>query len=430
MRQAQTYFLIGLKVMNKFLLILILSVAAQSNELAFKDIKEASDGSINISFGLEKVSYINSYTLENPSRLVFDINQANVKAPINEIYNYPIKKIRASNEKDNTRIVIDLYDFVYWWKPTQLQTEEGVVLNLRLKNNKNLKAVTRDIVVAIDAGHGGKYPGAVGPNNILEKDVTLLISKELERTLRDTRGYQPVMIRGGDETIDLNDRYQNARKMGADIFISIHADGFRLSSVKGASVFIWSDEASSTIARNLSEKQRKRIQADINNLEPSDFNEDLARKLYPEIYEKKVNQSKILGTKILDQLKRDPYTKIHKKNVEFADFRVLKSIDIPSVLVESGFITNPEDAERLKGKAGRRMIARSIFLGIHNYFLENPIKGTIVENKPEFLSYKIQKGDVLSEIAIRFGVSVESIDKNNKLNNRPIYPGQILKIYI
>ena len=416
--------------MNKFLLILILSVAAQSNELAFKDIKEASDGSINISFGLEKVSYINSYTLENPSRLVFDINQANVKAPINEIYNYPIKKIRASNEKDKTRLVIDLYDFVYWWKPTQLQTEEGVVLNLRLKNNKNLKAVTRDIVVAIDAGHGGKYPGAVGPNNILEKDVTLLISKELERTLRDTRGYQPVMIRGGDETIDLNDRYQNARKMGADIFISIHADGFRLSSVKGASVFIWSDEASSTIARNLSEKQRKRIQADIKNLEPSDFNEDLARKLYPEIYEKKVNQSKILGTKILDQLKRDPYTKIHKKNVEFADFRVLKSIDIPSVLVESGFITNPEDAERLKGKAGRRMIARSIFLGIHNYFLENPIKGTIVENKPEFLSYKIQKGDVLSEIAIRFGVSVESIDKNNKLNNRPIYPGQILKIYI
>ena len=419
MRQAQTYFLIGLKVMNKFLLILILilSVAAQSNELVFKDIKETSDGSINISFGLEKVSYINSYTLENPSRLVFDINQANVKAPINEIYNYPIKKIRASNEKDKTRLVIDLYDFVYWWKPTQLQTEEGVVLNLRLKNNKNLKAVTRDIVVAIDAGHGGKYPGAVGPNNILEKDVTLLISKELERTLRDTRGYQPVMIRGGDETIGLNDRYQNARKMGADIFISIHADGFRLSSVKGASV-------------NLSEKQRKRIQADINNLEPSDFNEDLARKLYPEIYEKKVNQSKILGTKILDQLKRDPYTKIHKKNVEFADFRVLKSIDIPSVLVESGFITNPEDAERLKGKAGRRMIARSIFLGIHNYFLENPIKGTIVENKPEFLSYKIQKGDVLSEIAIRFGVSVESIDKNNKLNNRPIYPGQILKIYI
>ena len=416
--------------MNKFLLILILSLAAQSNELVFKEIKQASDGSINVLFGLEKVSYINSYTLQNPSRLVFEINQSSVKAPIDEIYNYPIRKIRASNEEDKTRIVIDLYDFVYWWKPTQLQTDEGVLLNLKLKTDRNLKAMTRDIVVAIDAGHGGKYPGAVGPNNILEKDVTLLISKELERTLRDTNGYKPVMIRSGDETIGLNDRFQNARKMGADIFISIHADGFRLSSVKGASVFIWSDEASSTIARNLSEKQRKRIQADINNLQPSDFNEDLARELYPKIYENKISQSKILGTKILDQLKRDPYTKIHKKNVEFADFRVLKSIDIPSVLVESGFITNPEDAQRLKGKPGRRMIARSIFLGIHNYFLENPIIGTIIENNPEFLSYKIQKGDVLSEIAIRFGVSVESIDKNNNLNNKPIYPGQILKIYI
>lgn len=416
--------------MNKFLLILILSLAAQSNELVFKEIKQASDGSINVLFGLEKVSYINSYTLQNPSRLVFEINQSNVKAPIDEIYNYPIRKIRASNEEDKTRIVIDLYDFVYWWKPTQLQTDEGVLLNLKLKTDRNLKAMTRDIVVAIDAGHGGKYPGAVGPNNILEKDVTLLISKELERTLRDTNGYKPVMIRSGDETIGLNDRFQNARKMGADIFISIHADGFRLSSVKGASVFIWSDEASSTIARNLSEKQRKRIQADINNLQPSDFNEDLARALYPKIYENKISQSKILGTKILDQLKRDPYTKIHKKNVEFADFRVLKSIDIPSVLVESGFITNPEDAQRLKGKPGRRMIARSIFLGVHNYFLENPIIGTIIENNPEFLSYKIQKGDVLSEIAIRFGVSVESIDKNNNLNNKPIYPGQILKIYI
>ena len=416
--------------MNKFLLILILSLAAQSNELVFKEIKQVSDGSINVLFGLEKVSYINSYTLQNPSRLVFEINQSSVKAPIDEIYNYPIRKIRASNEEDKTRIVIDLYDFVYWWKPTQLQTDEGVLLNLKLKTDRNLKAMTRDIVVAIDAGHGGKYPGAVGPNNILEKDVTLLISKELERTLRDTNGYKPVMIRSGDETIGLNDRFQNAREMGADIFISIHADGFSLSSVKGASVFIWYDEASSTIARNLSEKQRKRIQADINNLQPSDFNEDLARALYPKIYENKISQSKILGTKILDQLKRDPYTKIHKKNVEFADFRVLKSIDIPSVLVESGFITNPEDAQRLKGKPGRRMIARSIFLGIHNYFLENPIIGTIIVNNPEFLSYKIQKGDVLSEIAIRFGVSVESIDKNNNLNNKPIYPGQILKIYI
>ena len=257
-----------------------------------------------------------------------------------------------------------------------------------------------------------------------------MIAKELQRTLRDTEGYQAVLIRGDDSTVSLNDRYQNARKYGADAFISIHADGFRLASVKGASVFIWSDESSSSVARNLSDKERKRIQAQIKNIKSYDFNEDAARELYPNTYKKKVDQSKMLGSKILDQLKRDPYTKIHKQNVEYADFRVLKSVDIPSVLVESGFITNPEDAKRLKTKAGRRMIARSIFLGIHNYFKETPVSGSILEDYSNYLNYKIQKGDVLSEIAIRFGVTVESIKKINELGDRPIYPGQIIKINI
>ena len=238
------------------------------------------------------------------------------------------------------------------------------------------------------------------------------------------------MIREGDETVALNDRYQRARQYAADIFISIHADGFRLESVKGASVFIWSEEASSSVARNLSEKQRKRIQADIKNIMEDDFNEDAARKAYPEIYKQKIKDSEILGEKILNELKKDPYTKIHKKNVEYADFRVLKSIDIPSVLVESGFMTNPEDAERLKGKPGRRMIARSIFLGIHNYFLENPLEGTFVEDNPDYLNYEIQKGDVLSEIAIRFGVTVQSISELNNLENKSIFPGQIIRINI
>ena len=267
-------------------------------------------------------------------------------------------------------------------------------------------------------------------NNVLEKDITLLIAKELQRTLRDTEGYQAVLIRSDDSTVSLNDRYQNARKFGADAFVSIHADGFRLESVKGASVFIWSDKSSSSVARNLSDKERKRIQAQIKNIKSYDFNEDAARELFPETYKKKVDQSKMLGSKILDQLKRDPFTKIHKKNVEYADFRVLKSVDIPSVLVESGFITNPEDAKRLKTKAGRRMIARSIFLGIHNYFKETPVSGSILEGYSNYLNYKIQKGDVLSEIAIRFGVTVESIKKINELGDRPIYPGQIIKINI
>jgi N-acetylmuramoyl-L-alanine amidase len=415
--------------MYKFLPILIFNYFIYANEIAFVGIDEQKDGEINISLILDKVAYINSYSLEDPSRLVLEINDAHSKESISEIYNYPIKQIKSNKDGDHIKIVIDLYDNVFWRKPIQEVTDSGVLLNLKLSKDKSIKQNTRDIIVAIDAGHGGKYPGAVGPNNILEKDVTLLIAKELERTLCDTKGYHPVMIRDGDQTVSLNDRFQSARRYGADIFISIHADGFRLSSVKGASVFIWSEEASSTIARNLSDTKRERILAEIKNLKPTDYNEDYAREQYPEVYEKKIKQSKILGSKILDQLKRDPFTKIHKKNVEYADFRVLKSINIPSVLVESGFITNPEDAARLKGKPGRRMIARSIFLGINNYFIENPISGTLINENTDHLKYTIQKGDVLSEIAIRFGVTVESINQKNKLNNKPIYPGQTLKIY-
>ena len=413
-----------------FLISFLFISFVNSNELTFNEVIEKDDKSVEISFLLEKVSLVKSYSLNTPSRLVLDIYDTKLKEDINISYNYPIKKIRSISEGDTSRIVIDLYENIFWEKPTQVQTKNGVMLTLVTKRIKNLENSIRDIVIAIDAGHGGKYPGAVGPNNILEKDVTLLIAKELERTLRDTSGYYPVMIRSNDETIDLNSRYQEARKKGADAFISIHADGFRLESVKGASVFIWSDEASSTVARNLSEKQRKRIQADIKNLKDDDFNEDRARNNYPEMYKNKIDQSQILGTKILEQLKRDPYTKIHKQNVEYADFRVLKSVDIPSVLVESGFITNPEDAARLKGKAGRRMIARSIFLGIHNYFKQEPISNTTIEMNPDMVLYEIQKGDVLSEISIRFGVTVDSIIKLNNLNGQPIFPGQILKINI
>ena len=417
--------------MNKLsLFLLMLSSLIYSNEISFYDVKDSDDQSTEISFLLNKVSFIKSYSLINPSRIVIDVYQSDLKKDIQKKYNYPIKQIRASSKGDLTRIVIDLYEYVNWSKPTQEKIDDGVLLKINLKKNKDIANNIRDIIVAIDPGHGGKDPGAVSSNNVLEKDITLLIAKELQRTLRDTEGYQAVLIRSDDSTVSLNDRYQNARKYGADAFISIHADGFRLASVKGASVFIWSDESSSSVARNLSDKERKRIQAQIKNIKSYDFNEDAARELYPNTYKKKVDQSKMLGSKILDQLKRDPYTKIHKQNVEYADFRVLKSVDIPSVLVESGFITNPEDAKRLKTKAGRRMIARSIFLGIHNYFKETPVSGSILEDYSNYLNYKIQKGDVLSEIAIRFGVTVESIKNINKLGDRPIYPGQIIKINI
>ena len=404
-----------------------------SNLAEFSSIKELPNGEIRITFKLSKVALVKSYALDDPSRIVVDVKDSQLKKEMDSRQNYPIKKIRASQDGSTSRIVVDLYESVFWKKPWQIEKKDHVLLIFEVKKDKELKRNIRDIIVAIDAGHGGKDPGAVGKLNILEKDITLLIAKELERTLRDTKGYKPVMIRGDDSFVDLNDRYQNARKVGADIFISIHADAFRLSSVKGASVFVWSEEASSITADNLSKKElanNPEVKAKIGKLDVNDFDEDAARTLYQLVYEAKIENSILLGNKILDKLRLDPYTKLHKKNVEFADFRVLKSIDIPSVLVESGFLSNPEDAARLKGKPGRRMIARSIFLGIHNYFKEKPKPNTFMDPVQTSVEYTIQKGDVISEIAIRFGVTVDEITDLNNLSGKAIYPGQKIKIAI
>ena len=343
---------------------------AASNKVSFGNISELASGNLRIVFQLEQVALINSYALDDPSRIVIDIKNTELASAINASALSPIKSIRASEVNETVRVVIDLRGSVFWKKPWQVKHNDRVDLILEIKRDKSISKNLRDIIVAIDAGHGGKDPGAVG-KNILEKDVTLLIARELERTLKNTAGYRPVMIRSGDNFVDLNDRYQNARKLGADLFVSIHADAFRLSSVKGASVYVWSEEASSITAENLSKSELSRnpaVQSKIGKLDIRDFDEDAARTIFQIAYEAKIENSIILAEKILAQLKRDPFTKMHKPNVEFADFRVLKSIDIPSVLIESGFISNPDDAKRLEGKAGRRMIARSIFLGIHNYF--------------------------------------------------------------
>jgi len=423
------------KLSNSFLIFACCFFAlaeAASNKVSFGNISELASGNLRIVFQLEQVALINSYALDDPSRIVIDIKNTELASAINASAFSSIKSIRASEVNEAVRVVIDLKGSVFWKKPWQVKHNDRVDLILEIKRDRSISKNLRDIIVAIDAGHGGKDPGAVG-KNLLEKDVTLLIAKELERTLKDTTGYKPIMIRLDDRFVDLNDRYQNARKSGADLFVSIHADAFSLSSVKGASVYVWSEEASSITAANLSKAELTRnpaVKSKIGKLDVRDFDEDAARTIFQIAYEAKIANSIILGEKILAQLKRDPFTKMHKPNVEFADFRVLKSIDIPSVLIESGFISNPDDAKRLEGKAGRRMIARSIFLGVHNYFKEKPKPNTFMTSAPKSVEYEIQKGDVISEIAIRFGVTINEIIQWNDLNNKSIYPGQKIKIVI
>ena len=283
-----------------------------SNRVSFGNISELESGNLKITFNLDKVALINSYALDDPSRIVIDLKDVSLDEPLKSSSFSPIKLIRASEVGSTARIVIDLKGSVYWKKPWQVKFKDRVDLILEIKRDKKISKNLRDIIVAIDAGHGGRDPGSVG-KNILEKDVTLLIARELERTLKNTYGYKPVMIRSDDRYVSLDDRYQNARKLGADLFVSIHADGFRLSSVKGASVYVWSEEASSITAATLSKNKlttSPEVKSKIGKLDVRDFDEDAARTLYQIAYEAKIDNSIILAEKILEQLKRDPYTTV------------------------------------------------------------------------------------------------------------------------
>ena len=396
-----------------------------SNQLIFEGVNKQNE-IYNLEFSLEKTALIVSQSSNSPFSISLEFKESSLEEDFDLKQNYPLKNIKSTSSENGTKIEISFYEPVLWQKPQQIKTENGIKVSLSLEHNKKIKKMTREAIVVIDAGHGGRDPGAIAKShNVIEKDITLLIANELFRTLKNTDGYKPFLVRDDDSFVYLDQRYQSVRQNSGDVFISIHADAFSLPSVKGAAIYIWSEEASSNSARNLSSKRVSSIKVD-----KFDFDEDLARSKYPDLYEAKKNKSLQLGEKILDQLKRDPYTHLHKKRVEYADFRVLKSVDTPSVLIESGFISNSEDAKRLKGKPGRRMIARSIFLGVNNYFKDNLEDDFFIYDSEGYLTYTIQKGDVLSEIAIRFGVPVMDIINTNLIRDEAIFPGQKIKIKI
>tara|TARA_Y100001934_G_scaffold161037_1_gene192089 strand:+ start:518 stop:1762 length:1245 start_codon:yes stop_codon:yes gene_type:complete len=395
------------------------------NQLIFEGVNKQNEV-YNLEFSLEKTALIVSQSSNSPFSISLEFKESSLEEDFDLKQNYPLKNIKSTSSENGTKIEISFYEPVLWQKPQQIKTENGIKVSLSLEHNKKIKKMTREAIVVIDAGHGGRDPGAIAKShNVIEKDITLLIANELFRTLKNTDGYKPFLVRDDDSFVYLDQRYQSIRQNSGDVFISIHADAFSLPSVKGAAIYIWSEEASSNSARNLSSKRVSSIKVD-----KFDFDEDLARSKYPDLYEAKKNKSLQLGEKILDQLKRDPYTHLHKKRVEYADFRVLKSVDTPSVLIESGFISNSEDAKRLKGKPGRRMIARSIFLGVNNYFKDNLEDDFFIYDSEGYLTYTIQKGDVLSEIAIRFGVPVMDIINTNLIRDEAIFPGQKIKIKI
>lgn len=229
--------------------------------------------------------------------------------------------------------------------------------------------VDRLITIAIDAGHGGEDPGARGANGSHEKDITLAIAKKLKAKVDAVPGMRGVLIRDGDYFVSLGGRVNKARKLQADLFVSIHADAFTRPEARGSSVFALSERgATSAMARYLAKKENESDL--IGGVSLDDKDPHLAKTLLDLSQTATINDSLKLGKAVLGNLGK--INDLHKESVEQAGFAVLKSPDIPSILVETAFISNPDEERRLNSEEYRDKMARAILSGIKKYFASNP----------------------------------------------------------
>src|SRR5438105_2044446 len=227
----------------------------------------------------------------------------------------------------------------------------------------------RTIIVAIDPGHGGEDPGAIGRRGTYEKTVVLAIAKKLKSSLDSEAGMRAMLTRDDDYFVPLATRVQKARRVQADLFISIHADAFTTPSARGSSVFALSEHgATSAAARWIAQHENEADLIGGVNLDAKD--PVLARTLLDLSQTAQINDSLRVGRSVLDGI--GAVNALHKGSVEQAGFAVLKAPDIPSILVETAFISNPDEEQKLRNEDHQRKLAESIHAGIKRYFALNP----------------------------------------------------------
>jgi N-acetylmuramoyl-L-alanine amidase len=444
----------------------------------------------------DTVSY-KLFLLENPHRLVVDITSAKNSAVLDlSVFKEPksfIKRIRSAqrnsrdlrlvfdlsakakprsfllkpNKNKPHRLVIDLYDS----NTSTQKTVENVTDSSAKENNASTvrikKRQLRDIVIVVDAGHGGEDPGAIGPKNIQEKVVVLDIAKRLAKLIDKEKGFTARLTRTNDYFIPLRKRRDKARELRADLFVSVHADAFNRSQANGASVYALSRRgATSEAARFLAQKENEAdLIGGVGDVNLEDKDEVLRGVLVDLSMTATVGSSLEVGKQVLKEMKG--VTRLHKKQVEQAGFLVLKSPDVPSILVETGFISNPREAKLLGTSSYRQKMAQSIFNGVKDYFYAKPpaasyvawkkngskesdliiavaappkslaaqssvslpvMTSTPIAATPTKTTHKVINGDSLSTIGERYRVSVIKIKQLNKLKNNNIRIGQVLTV--
>ncbi len=288
------------------------------------------------------------------------------------------------------------------------------------------RARVPDVVVAIDPGHGGEDPGAIGPEGTYEKDITLVIARHLATLIEREPGMRPILIRDGDYYVALRERIALARERDADLFVSIHADAFPDARIRGSSVFTLSvNGASSEAAEWLADRENNADR--IGGIELADVDDDLNRVLFELAQNGAIEHSQYAARHVLTKL-RD-VGPLHHGDVQEARFVVLKSPDVPSILVETAFISNPDDERKLCDRDHQRRIAKAIFDGIRAYFAKHALPDARVVSAPRpGRRHIIDHGDTLIEIAKRYEVSLSALRVANSLAGDRIRVGDVLTI--
>ena len=393
------------------------------------------------------------FVLRDPDRVVIDLRDARLvkRVPRARSGDRLLERIRAAQRKrserrgrdgtsDNLRVVLDMkqrvrpksfllkpnakygHRLVIDVRPVGGEAERKVVRRQGADGTDGAPMGNREVVVAVDAGHGGEDPGAIARSGIREKNVVLAIARALKRRIDRTPGMKAVLIRDGDYYVGLRRRTEIARRHDADLFVSIHADAFRDPRVRGSSVYVLSRRgASSEAARWLA--QQENASDFVGGVSIDDKDGLLASVLVDLQQTATLNASAEVGGQVLRSL--GGVGRRHKRRIERAGFLVLKSPDIPSILVETGFLTNPSDAKRLSNPKHQEKVARAILDGIHRYFDRNPPPGTTFASTRR---HTIARGETLSEIAHRYRVSVKRLRDVNRIRGSVIRAGEVLRI--
>ncbi len=387
-----------------------------------------------------KTSY-KLFTLTNPHRVVVDLQGSSIETPLvlDEEHAGVIQGVRYGSPDANTlRVVFDLKESAelksFLLDPTG-QYSHRLVVDLFSRSNRqkasmvkhvaDISQPNRDVVIAIDAGHGGEDPGAIGKKKTREKVVVLQIARELKKAIDAEPGMRGVLTRDGDYYIPLRGRYEKARKERADLFVSIHADAFKKRDVQGSSVFVLSPRgASSEFARLLADSENASDL--VGGVTLSDKDDMLASVLLDLSQSATQEASNKVANDILGSLKRTGRT--HKNYVGRANFMVLKSPDVPSVLVETGFISNPSEEKRLTEKEFQQRTAKAITRGVRDYFYSSPPPGTWIAANREGARHIVARGDTLGGIADRYSVSLRKLRSTNNINGDVIHVGRELII--